>query len=103
MLKKAASFEDFLSKRQDLYRTVETDLLILGEISKVSHSGFFLKPQQVVKLSETLERLFNNFNPGAMTEERKLMELSSKINDKLFVEWTKDDHLFLQGCTPMIH
>ena len=22
------------------------------------------------------------------------MELSSKINDKLFVEWTKDDNLF---------
>ena len=37
LLKKARSFEDFLSKIQDLYPTLETDLSILGEISKVSH------------------------------------------------------------------
>ena len=37
LLKKATSFEDFLSELQDLYPTLETDLSILGEISKVSH------------------------------------------------------------------
>ena len=52
------------------------------------------KPEQVVKLLETLERLYDTLNPGVMTEERKLMELSSKINDKLFVEWTRDANLF---------
>ena len=94
LLKTATSFEDFLKKRQDLYPTLETDLSILGEISKVSHLPDDPKPEQVVKLLETLERLFDKLNPGVMTEERKLMELSSKTNDKLFVEWTKDDNLF---------
>ena len=47
-----------------------------------------------MKLLESLERLFNKLNPEVMTEERKLMQLPSKINDKLFVEWTKDDNLF---------
>ena len=92
--KTATGFEDFLKKLQDLYPTLETDLSILGEISKVSHLPYDPKPEQVVKLLETLERLFDKLNPGVMTEERKLMELSSKINDKLFVEWTKDDNLF---------
>ena len=52
------------------------------------------KPEQVVKLLETLETLFDKLNPGVMTEERKLMDLFSKINDKLSVEWNKDDNLF---------
>ena len=47
----------------------------------VSHLAYDPKPEQVVKLVETLERLFDKLNPGVMTEERKLMELSSKIND----------------------
>ena len=88
------SFEYFLKKLQDLYPTLETHLSILSEISKVSHLPYDPKPEQVVKLLETLERLFDKWNPGVMTEERKLTELSSKINDKLFVEWTKDDNLF---------
>ena len=94
MLKTATSFEDILRKLQDLYPTLETDLSILGEILKVSHLPYDPKPEQVVKLEETLERLVDKLNPGVMTEERKLMELSSKVNDKLFVEWTKDDNLF---------
>ena len=94
LLTTSTSFEEFLKKLQDLYPTLETDLSILGEISKVSHLPYDPKPEQVVKLLETLERLFDKLNPGVMTEERKLMELSSKVNGKLFVEWTKDDHLF---------
>ena len=94
LLKTATSFEDFLNKLQDLYPTLETDLSILGEISKVSHLPYHPKPEQVVKLLETLERLFDKLNPGVTTEERKLMELSSKTNDKVFVEWTKDDTHF---------
>ena len=94
LLKTATSFEDFLKKLQDLYPTLETDLSILGEMSKVSHLPYDPKPKQVVKLLETLERLFDNLNPGVMTEERKLMELCSKVNDKLFVEWRKDNNLF---------
>ena len=94
LVKTATSSEDFLKNLQDLYPTLETDLSILGEISKVSHLPYDPKPEQVVKLFETLERLFDKMNPGVMTEERKLMELSSKINDKLFVERTKDDNLF---------
>ena len=94
LLKSAASFEDFLKKLQDLYPTLETDLSILGEIWKVCHLPYDAKPEQVVKLFETLERLFDKLNLGVMTEERTLMELSSKVNDKLFVEWTKDGNLF---------
>ena len=94
MLKRATSFEEFLSKLQDLYPTLETDLPIVGEISKVSDLPYDAKRKQVVKLLEALERLFDKLNPGAMTEERKLTELSSKIYDKLFIEWTKDDNLF---------
>ena len=94
LLTTAASFEDFLKKLQDLYPTLETDLSILGEISKVSHLPYDPKPEQVVKLLETLERLFDKLKPGVMMEERKLMERSSKINDKLLVEWTKDNNLF---------
>ena len=94
LLKWATSFEDFLKKLQDLYPTLETDLSVLGQISNVSHLPYDPKPEQVVKSLETLERLFDKLNPGVMTEERKLMELSSKVNDKLFVEWTKDDKLF---------
>ena len=94
LLKSATSFEDVLKKLQALYPTLETDLPILGEISEVSHLPYDPKAEQVVKLLETLERLFHTLNPGVMTEERKLMELSSKVNDKLFVEWTKDDKLF---------
>ena len=98
-LKKATSFEDFLSKLQDLYPTLQTDLSILGEIPKLSHLPYDPKPEQVVKLLETLQWLFDKLNPGVMTEERKLMEFSSKINDKLFVEWTIT---FLRGCTLVI-
>ena len=94
LLKSATSFEDFLEKLQDLYSTLETDLSIPGEISKLSHLSYDPKPEQMVKLLETLERLFDKLNAGVMTEERKLMELSSKVNDKLFVEWTKDDKVF---------
>ena len=94
LLKTAESFGDFLRKLQDLYPTLERDLSIAGEISKVSHVPHDPKLEQVVKLLETLERLFDTLNPGVMTEERKPMELSSKITDKLFVEWTKDDTLF---------
>ena len=94
LLKSATIFEDFLKKLQDLYPTLETDLSILGEISKVSHLPYDPKPEQVVKLFETLERLFDKLNPGVMTKERKLMEPASKVNDRLFFEWTKDDTLF---------
>ena len=94
MLNTATSLQDFPKKLQDLYPTLETNLSILGAISKVSHLPYDPKPEQVVKLLETLERLFDKLNPGVMTEERKLMELSSKINDKLPVEWTKDDNFF---------
>ena len=82
LLKTATSFEDFLKKLQDLYPTLETDLSILGDTSKVSHLPCDPKPEQVVKLLETLERLFDKLNPGVFTEERKPMELSSKINDQ---------------------
>ena len=94
LLKTATSFEDFLNKLQDLYPTLETDLSILVEISKISHLPYDPKPEQVVKILETLKRLFDKLDRGVMTEERKLMELSSKMNDKLFVEWTKDNNLF---------
>ena len=94
LLKTATSFEDFLKNLQDLYPRLETDLSILCEFWKVSHLPYDPKPEQVVKLLETLERLFDKLNPGVMTEKRKLMELSSKINDKLFLEWTKDNNLF---------
>ena len=94
LLKTATSFEDFLKKLQDLYPTLEMDLSILGEFWKASHLRYDPKPEQVVKLLETLERLFDKLNPGVMTEERNLLEISSKINDKLFVEWTQDDNLF---------
>ena len=94
LLKTATTFEDFPKTLQDLYPTLETDLSVLGEISKVSHLPYDPKPEQVVKLLETLERLFDKLNQGVMTEERKLMELSLKINDKPFVEWTKDDNIF---------
>ena len=69
LLKSATSFEDFLKKLQDLYPTLETDLSILGEISKVSHLPYDPKPEQVVKLFETLERLFDKFgyDGGAQT------------------------------------
>ena len=96
LLKRATSFEDFRRKLQDLYPTVETGLSILGEISKVSHLPYDPKPEHVVKLLQTLKLLFDRLNPGVMTEERKLIELSSKINDKLFVEWTKDDNPFAE-------
>ena len=94
LLKTAASFEEFLKKLQDLYPTLETDLSILGEISKVSHLPYDPKPKQVVKLLEALERLFDKLNLGVTTEKRKLMERSSKSNDKLSVAWTRDDNLF---------
>ena len=94
LLKTATSFEDFLKNLQDLYPTFETDLSIMGEIWKVSHLPYDPKPKQVVELLETLKRLFDKLNPGVMMKERKLMELSSKINDKPFLEWTKDDNLF---------
>ena len=94
LLKTATSFENLSKNLQQLYPALETDLSILGEMSKVSHLRYDPKPEQVVKLLETLERLFDKLNPRVMTEERKLMELSSKINDKLFIDWTKDDRLF---------
>ena len=48
LLKKATSFENFLSRLQDLYPTLETDLSILCEILKVSHLPYDPKPEQVV-------------------------------------------------------
>ena len=67
VLKAATGFEDFLKKLQALYPTLETDLSILGEILKVSHLPYDPKLEQVVKLLETLERLFDKLNPGGMT------------------------------------
>ena len=52
LLKSATSFEDFLKNLQDLYPTLETNLSILGEFSKVSHLPYDLKPEQVVKCSK---------------------------------------------------
>ena len=60
----------------------------------MSHLPYDRKPEQVVQLLEKPESLFDKLNPGVMTEERKLMELSSKMHVKLFLEWTKDDNLF---------
>ena len=76
------------------YARINFPFILPWEISKVSYLPYDPKPEQVVKLLEALERLFDKLNPGVMTEERKLMELSSKINDKFFVEWTKDDNFF---------
>ena len=45
LLKPATSSEDFLKNLQDLYPTLETDLSILGEISKVSHLPYDPKPE----------------------------------------------------------
>ena len=86
LLQRATSFENFLRNLHDLFATLETNLPDPSWISKVSHLPYDPKPEQVVKLLETLERLFDKLNPWVMTEERKLMELSSKSNDKLFVE-----------------
>ena len=103
LLRTGTSFEDFLKELQDLYPTLETDLSILGQILKVFHLPYDPKPEQVVKLLETLERLFDKLIPGVMTEERKLMELSSKINHKLFVEWTKEDNFLarMHSCASL--
>ena len=103
LLQTSTSFEYLLKKLQDLYPTLGTEVSILGEIPMVSHLPYDPEPEQAVKFLETLQRLFDKLNPGVMTEERKLMELSSKINDRLFVEWTRDDNVFLQGCTLMVH
>ena len=43
---------------------------------KMSHLPYDPKPEQLVKLLETLERLFHKLNPGVTTEERKCMALS---------------------------
>ena len=94
LLKRPTSFGDFLSKLQDLYPTLETDLSILGQISRVLHLPYDPKPEQVVTLLETPERLFDKLNPGVMTDEPKFMEIPSKVNDKLFVGWTKYYNLF---------
>ena len=40
LLKRPTTFEDFLSKLQNFYATLETDLSILGEILKVSHLAY---------------------------------------------------------------
>ena len=63
LLKTATSFGDFLKNLQDLYLTPETDLSILGEISRLSHLPYDPKAEQVGKLLETLERLFDKLNP----------------------------------------
>ena len=48
LLKTATSLEDFLRKLQNFYPTLETDLSILGETSKVSHLRYDPKLEQVV-------------------------------------------------------
>ena len=43
----------------------------------------------MIKLLETLERVFDKLNPGLMTEEHKLMELSGARAATAICIWNK--------------
>ena len=95
VLKSSRSLEDFLGSLQKLYPHVETDLSVIGEIHKVQQLPYDPMPEAVARLLHDLHRNVNKLSPGALFEQQKLLHLASKINDKQFAEWTKDQDLFI--------
>ena len=93
VLKFSRSLEDLHGSLQKLYPHVETDLSVVGEIHKVQHLPYDRKAEAVAKLLQHLDLDLNKLSPGALSEQQKLLYLASKINDKQFAEWTKDQDL----------
>ena len=94
VLESSRSLEYFRGSLQKLYPHVERDLSLIGEIYKVQHLPYDPKPEAVAKLLHDLDRNFNKLSSGALSEQQKVLHLASKINDKQFAEWTKDQDLF---------
>ena len=84
VLNTSKSLEDFLGSPQKLYRHVETDLSVIGEIRKVQHLPYDPKPEAVAKTRHDLDQNLNQLSPGALSEQQKLLNLASKIDDKKF-------------------
>ena len=98
-MKTSKSLEDFLGSLQKLYPHVETHLSVIEVIHKVQHLAFDPKAEAVAKRLHDLDWNLNNLGPGALSGQQKLLHLASRINDKHFADWTKNQDLFRRMCT----
>ena len=92
-LKKAKSLEDFFDRLQRLYPEIETDLSLRGELAKIGHLHADPKLAQIKNLLNELDKLYEKFTPNALSDQQKLCELASRVNDKTFMKWAEDPNL----------
>ena len=45
-----------------------------------------------------LDKVFEKFTPNALSDQQKLLELASSVNDKMFMKWAEDPNL-----SPYLH
>ena len=92
-LKKAKSLEDFFDQLPRLYPEIETDLSLRGELVKIGNLPADPKPAQIENLLNELDKVFEKFSPNALSDQQKLLELASRVNDKTFMKWAEDPNL----------
>ena len=97
-LKKAKSLEDFFDRLQRLYPEVEKDLSLRGELAKIGHLPADPKPAQIENLLNELDKVFEKFTPNVLSDQQKLLELASRVNDRTFMKWAEDPNL-----SPYLH
>ena len=97
-LKKAKSLEDFFDPLQRLHPEIETDLSLRGESAKIGHLPADPKPAQMENFLNELDKLFEKFNLNPLSNQQKLLELASRVNDKTFMKWAEDPNL-----SPYLH
>ena len=97
-LKKAKPLEDFFDLLQRLYPEIETDLSLRGESAKIEHLPANPKPAQSQNLLNELDKVFEKCTPNALSNQQKLLQLASRVNNKTFMEWAEDPNL-----SPYLH
>ena len=89
-LKKAKSLEDFFDRLQRLYPEIETDFSLRGEWAKIGHLPADPKPAQLENVLNELDKVFEKFTPNALSNQQRLLELASMVNDNTFMKWAED-------------
>ena len=97
-LKKAKSLEGFFDRLQRLYPEIETDLSLRGNLAKIGHLPADPKPAQIENLLNELHKVFEKFTRNALSNQQRLLELDSSVNNKIFMKWVEDSNL-----SPKLH
>ena len=89
-LKRAKLFHDFSDQLQLLYPGIRMVLSIRGKLAKIGHLPADLKTEQIEHPLNKLEKVFDKFTPNTLSDEQKVLEPVSRINDKTFMKTAQD-------------